>query len=293
MKEKIVDFLKGICIGTANVIPGFSGGTMAVILKIYEKVIYAFSNFFSNPIAILKKFWTLLVGVLVGIALSVVAIAKLLELFPLPTILFFIGLIIGSIPNVYSSARKSKKISLKDIIAFIIAIVVMVGLLFINNTNTFTGEINVVVIIILFLMGIISAASMIIPGISGSLVLMAFGYYIFIVTNIKDLLVGLLAFDFNNLLNSFLSIFFFVTGGVLGVVYVSKLINTLLKKHYQTVYFAILGLLVASPFVIVWMNLDSLLANINVIDIIVGALCFALGIISVILSEKLNKKIDE
>ncbi len=293
MKKGIGYFLKGICIGIANVIPGFSGGTMAVILNIYEEVIYAFSNFFSHPIVVLKKLWTLLAGVIVGIVISILAIAKLLELFPLPTILFFVGLCVGSIPNVYLNARKSKKITIKDGIAFAIAIFIMVILPLINNSNSFSGDINITVIIVLFFMGVVSAAAMIIPGISGSLTLMAFGYYIYIVTNIKDLFMGLLALDFSNLLNSFISVFFFVIGCVLGVVYVAKLINFLLKKYYQTVYFTILGLLVASPFVIVWMNYDSLVANLQIGNIIVGVLCFLLGIVGVILSERLSKKIDE
>lgn len=291
-KEKIVDFFKGICIGIANVIPGFSGGTMAVILNIYEKVIYAFSNIFSHPIEVLKKLWTLLIGVIVGIIVFVLAIAKLLELFPLPTIIFFIGLIVGSIPNVYSNARKNTKVTIKDIIAFVVAIAIMVVLPLINS-NSFSGNINIVVIIMLFLMGIISAAAMVIPGISGSLVLMAFGYYIYIVTNIKELLAGFLTFDFTNLFTSFVSVLVFVIGCILGAVYVAKLINLLLKQHHQTVYFTILGLLIASPFVIVWMNYESLLSNTKIESIIIGVICFILGIVSVIFLGRLSKKTDE
>lgn len=292
MKEKIVDFFKGICIGIANVIPGFSGGTMAVILNIYEKVIYAFSNIFSHPIKVFKKLWTLFIGVIVGIVVSVLAIAKLLERFPLPTILFFIGLIIGSIPNVYASARKKAKVTSKDIVAFVVAIAMMAALPLINS-HSFSGNVNIIILVMLFLMGIISAAAMVIPGISGSLVLMAFGYYLYIVTNIKALLAGFLALDFANLSSSFVTVLVFVIGCVLGAVYVAKLIHLLLKKHHQTVYFAILGLLIASPFVIVWMNYESLRNNTKIEPIIIGVICLILGIISVVFSKRLTKKIDE
>lgn len=290
MKEKIVDFFKGICIGIANVIPGFSGGTMAVILNIYEKVIYAFSNILRHPIQVLKKLWTLLVGVIIGIIISIFVIAKLLVMFPLPTILFFIGLVIGSIPGVWNNAKKNAKIAFKDIVALVIAVVVMVILPLINNTNSFSGDISFFVLITVFLMGIISAAAMVIPGVSGSLVLMAFGYYIYLVTNIKDLLAGILSFDLSNLGNTFLIVVIFLVGCVLGVIYFAKLINILLEKHYKTVYYAILGLLIASPFAIVWMNYDILTINMKLLDVIIALFFLVAGVLSVIFSSRVNKK---
>lgn len=139
-------------------------------------------------------------------------------------------------------------------------------------------------------MGIISAAAMVIPGVSGSLVLMAFGYYIYLVTNIKDLLAGILSFDLSNLGNTFLIVVIFLVGCVLGVIYFAKLINILLEKHYKTVYYAILGLLIASPFVIVWMNYDILTISIKLLDVIIALFFLIAGVLSVIFSSRVNKK---
>ena len=101
IKDKLFDFLKGIAMGIANIIPGFSGGTMAVILKVYDKFLYALGNFFNHPIIVIKKVWSLFLGIVVGIVLGAVTIVKLLEIFPVPTMLFFVGLIIGSIPSIF------------------------------------------------------------------------------------------------------------------------------------------------------------------------------------------------
>ena len=80
MKNSILDFLKGICIGIANIIPGFSGGTMAVILNIYERFINGISNLFSHPLKTLKDIWAILLGIVVGVVISIGAITKLLSL---------------------------------------------------------------------------------------------------------------------------------------------------------------------------------------------------------------------
>ena len=78
MKNHMLNFLKGICIGIANVIPGFSGGTMAVMVKIYDLFVYAFANIFNDFKNVVKKCWSLFLGILVGILLALVTIVKLL-----------------------------------------------------------------------------------------------------------------------------------------------------------------------------------------------------------------------
>ena len=90
------------------------------------------------------------------------------------------------------SARKKAKVTSKDIVAFVVAIAMMVALPLINS-HSFSGNVNIIILVMLFFNGNYFAAAMVIPGISGSLVLMAFGYYLYIVTNIKALLAGFLA----------------------------------------------------------------------------------------------------
>ena len=250
MKNHIMNVLKGIAIGIANVIPGFSGGTMAVMVKIYDLFVYAFANFFNDFKNVIKKCWSLFVGIILGILIALVTIVKLLEVIPFITVMFFVGLIIGSIPTIYKKAKQGK-LKIADIIGFIIAIVVIVGLPLLPQ-NDVQVSYNIGLYIILFVLGIICSSAMVIPGVSGSLVLMAFGYYSFVMITIKDLLKNLFNFSLDNYWNMFISIACFALGCLIGIVFISKLITKLTKMYPKTVFFTILGLLVASPFSIIY-----------------------------------------
>ena len=98
--DKLIELFKGMGIGIANIIPGFSGGTMAVVFNLYEKLIYAFSHFFESPVQILKELWAVLIGVILSIFIAVFGITTLLDAYPVPTLLLFVGMVLGSIPKV-------------------------------------------------------------------------------------------------------------------------------------------------------------------------------------------------
>lgn len=292
--RKIVEFLKGICIGVANVIPGFSGGTMAVILNIYDKFVDALANIISHPLKVIKETYALFIGIAVGVVLSVFTITKLLELFPIPTVLFFVGLIIGSIPNIYSSSKENGRTRWFDIIGFIVACTIIVILPILNHSNVEVGNVNVLTIVILFIVGVISSASMVIPGVSGSLVLMTFGYYLYVMTSISDFITKVLSLDFNGIIPLLLTLFSFGIGCIIGVVYISKLISYLFKKQAKFTYYVILGLLFASPFAIIYgvvqdykevLNLDNpWISIVGIISMVVGI------ILSGVLPKYINEK---
>ena len=193
LKTHIVNILKGVCIGIANVIPGFSGGTMAVMLKIYDLFVYSFANIFNDFKNVVKKCWSLFIGIGLGVLFAVVVIVKLLELIPFITIMFFIGLIFGSMPSIYEKVKR-QKINIADIIGFIVAIGLLVSLPLIPK-NEAVAQYNVGVYIIMFVLGIVCSSAMVIPGVSGSLVLMAFGYYAFFMTTLKEYLVNIFNFS--------------------------------------------------------------------------------------------------
>ena len=289
MKNHILNFLKGICIGIANVIPGFSGGTMAVMVKIYDLFVYAFANIFNDFKNVVKKCWSLFLGILVGILLALVTIVKLLEVIPFITIMFFIGLIIGSIPSIYNKTKGSK-VKIVDIVCFILAIAIMVILPFIKTDNDISNSYNFSIYIIMFLMGVICSAAMVIPGVSGSLVLMAFGYYALFMNTFIALLVNLFNFSLTNYWSMFFIIFCFVIGCVVGIVFISKLISKLLEKHSKTVYFTILGLLIASIFSIIYSTFNEYTITLNVPTIIFSIISLSLGIGLVFIGEYFSKK---
>lgn len=292
MKNHLLNFLKGICIGIANVIPGFSGGTMAVLLKIYDLFVYAFANIFDDFKNVVKKCWSLFIGILAGVLLALVTIVKLLEVIPFITIMFFVGLILGSIPFIYKNAKQGK-LKVADIVGMVLAIAIMVILPFIQTNNAETMDTNFWIYIIMFLMGAICSSAMVIPGVSGSLVLMAFGYYAFFMNTMKEFLVNIFNFSINGYWSNFFILVSFVLGCVLGLVFISKLIIKLTNKYPKTVYFTILGLLLASPFSIIYSTLDEYIISFNVPTIIFSIISFALGVLLVLLGEHFSKKINK
>ena len=288
----IINILKGVFVGIANVIPGFSGGTMAVLLNVYDTFIYAFANIFNNFKNAFKRCWSLFLGIIIGILLAVVTVVKLLEVIPFITIMFFVGLIIGSIPQIYKKAKVGK-LKIIDIISFLIAIAVIVVLPLITTTNYEVVNFNVWLYIILLLLGVICSSAMVVPGVSGSLVLMAFGYYTFIMTSGKNLLKNLFNFSFENYWNIVLAIGFFTIGCLLGLVLISKLIAKLMEKHPKTVYMTILGLLLASPFGIIYAVLkpdSGYSVKADAITIIFSIVSFIAGVAVIVLMEYFSKK---
>ncbi|MDD4001074.1 MAG: DUF368 domain-containing protein [Bacilli bacterium] len=251
-KERLFDFIKGIVIGIANIMPGFSGGIMAVSFNVYDRIICAVGNFFLHPLKTIKDVWALALGGALGIVIALLGISWLLSVFPIPTIMLFCGLIVGSIPTVFNKV-KAKKYQYKQIIAFFLGIILIIALpIFTKGKTAVIEEVDFALIITLFFIGIIAAATMVIPGVSGSLILLAFGYYIYIVNFTKDFLYALLSFDWPSILNNLPLVLALGIGIVLGVVLLSKLIEKLLKRHPKLVYSAILGLISASPFAIIY-----------------------------------------
>ena len=287
----IINILKGICIGIANIIPGFSGGTMAVMLKVYDLFVYCFANIFNKFIDVIKKGWSLFIGIGIGVLLGLVTIVKLLEVIPFITIMFFVGLVIGSLPSTYKQAKVGK-LRIRDIISFAIAVGVLIALPFINTTNSLDITYNWSLYVIMFILGAICSAGMVIPGVSGSMILMAFGYYAFFMFIMKDFLLNMFNFSLDNYWNMFITLCCFALGCVVGLVFVSKLIIKLTNKYPKTVYITILGLLLATPFSIIYSGLHEYSIIFNAPTIIFSIISLLLGIGLVILSEHISKKIE-
>ena len=292
----LLDFLKGVCIGIANVIPGFSGGTMAVILKIYERIIVGFSDFFKHPLKTLKDLVFVLLGIIVGIVIAIFTITKLLSVFPIPTSLFFVGLIIGSIPNLFITYKEQGKTKFIDIVFLIIAVAIIVILPLLNGGNVTNIQINVWLVILMFILGAICAGTMILPGVSGSLVLMAFGYYLFLMDHISIVFKSILTFTFDNSLNSFIVVLSFGLGAIVGIVGISKILKKLFNKYPKIIYALILGLLVASPFAIIYSivkEYNDVIASASLLNYVFGVVSMLAGAFLVLLPNIIKKKEEE
>lgn len=294
----IIDILKGTAIGISNIIPGFSGGTMAVILGVYERLIGSICDITKKPLIVIKDLWAMLIGVIIGVVIASFGVVYLIKEFPLQTIMLFVGMIIGTIPNIYFniknlSLREDKKLdlSLLDIITFIICFLIMIILPLINS-NILIDELNVFVFMFIFIMGIICASAMMIPGISGSLVLMVFGIYLLILENINNFISMVISFNFENIISPFLVLFIFGLGVLVGIFSISKIIKKQFEKRRRTVYCAIFGLLISSVFSIIYATVGEYNEVINWKDpfvYIISVLMFILGSTIVCTLEKMEK----
>ncbi len=299
VKDRLFDFLKGIIIGIANIMPGFSGGIMAVSFNVYDRIISSISNFFSKPKQAIKDIWAIALGGVVGIIISLVAISFLLKKFPIPTTMLFTGLIVGSIPTIFDKV-KTKKFKLNQIIAFFAGIIFIIGIpLLAKGKTVVIHEIDFGLLITMFFIGIVAAATMVIPGVSGSLILLAFGYYIFIVDFLKDFLQSIISFEKELFFKSFPLVFSLGIGIIFGVIGLSKLIEKLIKKFPLIVYSTILGLISASPFAIIYQLFNpndpstepyrKILKENLVLNLIVGVVFLTIGVILADYMSKFEK----
>lgn len=291
----IMDTIKGIFIGIANVIPGVSGGTMAVSLGIYDKLIGSISGLSKNWRKSLRTLLPILLGCAIGIVGFTYAIEYLLSRHTFVTCMTFVGLILGGIPILIRSLRKTlrgsgRRIGISGVLAFLILFAVAVGLPMVNageeTLRTLTP--TPVTMLLLLLIGIIASATMVVPGVSGSLVLMILGYYYGIIDSIKNFLEALKAFDMAGLTQGFLILFPFGIGVLLGIFLIAKLITYLFEQFGTQTYCAILGLIIASPFAIFYnTGLLGQLSSLSVLTVIGG---LALAVIGAVVTYLLGEQ---
>lgn len=274
--------------GIANVIPGVSGGTIAIILGIYEKFISAISNLFKD----IKENFRFLIPVVIGMVLAILILSSVIEYsydnFPIPTMLLFVGLVLGGIPMLLKNVigrKECKMFSSYIILIFTFSLVILMAcsdLIFGTVKEVNLLELNIGGYILLFIVGVIAAATMVIPGISGSLMLMLLGYYYPIIERINDFV------GFNNLTKNILILGVFGIGVLVGIVLISKLLEMLFEKYNTKTYFGVLGFIFASILAIpisTCLQISNL--TFNLMQLIIGILLLIAGsFISYKLGEK-------
>lgn len=231
----IKNILIGAIIGLANIIPGVSGGTMAVVLNVYDRLIGAISNIKKS----FRKNGMFLAALVIGAALAILlfsrVIAYFLDNFYMITNFFFIGIIVGSIPMVYKRATEERFKPMHMLACAATLAIMLFTVYFIpvsGETGAIITTISLASFVKLFFVSIISAICMIIPGISGSFVMLLFGTYETVTTAISD---------FNIIILIPVG-----AGSLFGILLGSKVIEFVLKKFPQATYFAILGFMLGS-----------------------------------------------
>ncbi len=277
MLETLNLIIKGVLIGIANVIPGVSGGTIILTLGLYEKLIKTINNFFKNIKENILFLAKLLIGSILGIIIISKILVKFLNIYPIQINIFFTGLILGGIPLILKNIKENKKHNYIIIIIFLILVLTsyLKPINQINITNLTTLN-----YLKLFIVGIIGAATMIIPGISGSFVLITLGYYEPILNTINKFIESFIGNE--SLIQNFLILLPFGLGIIVGFILTIKLIQHFLNKYKNQSYYAILGFIFGSIFLIL-KPLTNL--KINTLTIISSLI---LGIIGYLISYKLG-----
>ena len=252
MLQWILDVLRGVVIGVSNIIPGVSGGTMAVSMGIYDRVIFAVNNLFKQFKKSFKEILPILIGVLIGLFAFAALIGTLLgtksseiPMTRLPTNFAFIGLILGGLPAIYKRVNM-KSAKLPGVVLFLIFLALVVVLPLLSPPEARTVDHSIGTILLMIPLGAIASSTMVIPGISGSMILMLLGYYNPVINAMNDLRAG----DWSSL--AILAPY--VVGLLVGIVFIAKLMNFLLKKHAALTFSAIFGLVIGSPVALLMQN---------------------------------------
>lgn len=286
----------GICIGMANIIPGVSGGTIAVVFNVYDKLL----NSITFNLKKLAKNWKFVVPIFLGMGIGVLIFSKgiqfLYDKFPTQTNYAFTGLIIGSIPMLFSYLKDDKSdekrdVNWKNICGIVICVLAGLALILLFNyfenkygagdtLNFVLPKWSVPLAVKIFIAGIVGAVAMIVPGISGSLLMLIMGVYPIVITSIPALLVK----------ETFLQALFLLlpngVGVLVGLLAGAKLISLCLKKSPSFTYAVILGLIIGSAY-----TLFPGFSEIKSVGCAIGCIvCVVLGFLAAYFSAKFTSK---
>lgn len=267
--------LQGMVVGIANIIPGVSGGTMMVAMGLYDKLIHSITHLKSE----FKESMKLLLPIFAGASLAIILLSRLFEFllsnYPIPTNFAFCGLIAGSLPFIFKKV-KGHSVTVGKLIPFFIffGVVILMAVLGENSGASADVSFGLVNVLKLFAVGVIAAATMVVPGVSGSMMLMLLGYYDTIIETINDFIDALIAFNPDEILRVFGILIPFGLGIVIGIFAIAKLIEFIFKRAEIHAYYGIIGLILASPIAILmktdWNNCSILLLVTGVITFIAG-----------------------
>ena len=253
--------IKGICMGAADVIPGVSGGTIAFMTGIYEDLVVSINSINAEALKLLftgkiKQFWkhingNFLLSLIVGILISIMSLAKLMQYLlnfhPIQTWAFFFGLIVASSIFILRGISGWKA---TDVITLIAGIALGVVICTLSPTTTPDG------LWFIFLCGAIAICAMILPGISGSFILLILGKYEYMMSTIADIVSG------KGEAMDFITLAVFAVGAAIGIVAFSKFLHWLLKRYHRTTLLVLAGFIIGSLVKVwPWSNMDAVILS--------------------------------
>ncbi len=272
--------LKGFIIGSSMSVPGVSGGTMAILLGIYDRLISSISHFTKDVKGNLLYLAKFLLGSLLGIGTLAFLISWLLERFPLPVAFFFLGAVVGGVPAIYKKTRESK-FGVSSAVYILMGLAIIVGIGFIpKGVFTVANGFGLSNIIMWLAGGIIIAIALVLPGISTSHMLLVLGMY-------ETTLAAIKSFDFAYIL-------FLALGVGIGVILTTRPLEWTMNKFPHRTYCIILGFVIGSTGEIFK---ETILPNIPqnadavwwVLNIVICLITFVLGIMGIMSLSRFAK----
>ena len=299
----IINVVKSFFIGIALVIPGLSGSIFAVVVGLYEDIINAISSFSKDIKVNIKFLLPVALGCVMGILASTKAVLWLCENYQLQSYMFFIGLVLGSVPLIW---RKMSKIEFKAV--YLILSVLSFAAILLTSGGSSDSEKSYIAIqtlsglpdfLTLTLAGIISVSLMMIPGISGSVMLMVIGQYGTVynaVGSSLDFLMYVIKGDFTMAAECFMTVALiipFLLGALIGIVIIAKILSFLLKKWESLVYYCVLGLIGGAIVVLALEGgVVDITGNIstNILKIVIGIIFIVIGCVCTVFLDNPKEK---
>lgn len=246
----LLKLLKGALIGIAVVIPGVSGGSMAMSMGIYTQII----EFFSAGKGASKHGRVLLpygIGVLIGVGIFSYFIELMFATFPLQTACTFVGMIVGALPMLLKKVKgTSFRLSHLLLMLLTAAIIITLTIVSQQSGNAFTLHPTAPHAILALGLGFVSAATMTVPGLSGSMLLILLGYFEPMLQYVNGFTGALFHLEFSTMLEKSIILIPFAVGVVIGIIFMARLVRVLLKRYPLSTYYGIIGLVLASPFTV-------------------------------------------
>lgn len=225
--KKVLTALKGIIIGGTMLVPGVSGGSMAMILGIYDELIDAVANFRKKPKEKLLFLIIFMMGALIGMILFAKPLGSLIEKYPKPMMFFFMGAVAGGLPMIYKESGVAK-FTWRQLLYMVGGLLIVVLLSLIPKDIFDAGRVEGFLgILILVVAGIVLAVALVLPGISVSYMLLIMGLYEQTLDAISNVKIGFIVP---------------LAGGVfLGILLTTKMLSVLMEKYPEKIYLIILG----------------------------------------------------
>ncbi len=295
VKEYLTNFFNGFMMALADSVPGVSGGSIAFILGFYDNFVNALDSLLYKDKRKegLKYLFKLGIGWVFGMGLSVLILTKVFETHIYQISSLFIGFILLSIPIIIKDEKDTLKKNYFNVFFAILGIVLVVAITYFNSTQLTSMSLTNLTVshaIYIFLVGMIAISAMILPGISGSTLLLIFGLYLPVITGIKDLL----HLNFS----SFFGLVIFGLGVIAGILSIIKALKKALEKFRTQTIYLIIGLMLGSLYAILMgpTTLDNPVDPININNfsilffIIGGVVVLGLQKIKVINEKNIDTK---